>query len=527
MSDRQIKITLLPLDRVLHVPAGTPLQDVLFEQGLEFPCGGKGSCKKCRVKVLAGELPPLPQERHVLGESLVDAGWRLACLARAENDVTLELGAWDPHILSDETSVEVLPREGLGVAIDLGTTTLVAQLLDRTNGRVLAVRTALNPQARHGADIMSRVNYALQPGGGAELTGLIRERLGAMILQLLKLAATGAGHVAETTTDADESEDGHAVDAAHVREVVLTGNTVMHHLFCGFDLEPLSHTPFESLTAGEQDFSAEQLGWHFLPRAHVRFLPSLGSFVGSDILAGILATRMHTSERVHVLIDLGTNGEMVVGNRTGLLCASTAAGPAFEGAKITMGMRAETGAINRVATNGNGLHCSVIGNRLPPRGLCGSGLVDAVAVGLETDQIGFNGRLRSGTELPLLEPVALFQCDIRELQLAKGAIAAGVELLLKTFGAEPADVERVYLCGAFGNYIQAANAIRIGLLNFPLEKIHAAGNTSLLGAKLALLTELGDAATMRQILNLTRHLSLNEDERFLDIYVDHMQFPKP
>ena len=331
-------------------------------------------------------------------------GWRLACRGRAESDLKIELAQWEAAILTDESVFAFTPREGLGIAIDLGTTTIVAQLIDLQTGHVLAVRAALNAQAKCGADIMSRVEAAVAGGGQRTLQNLVRKQIGRLTQELLT-AAAGAAH--------------------EVKSVVLVGNTVMHHLFCGISLEPLSHYPFEPVSPGLQVFEAAQLGWNLPGNPAVRFLPCLGSFVGSDILAGLLATKLHESERVAVLIDLGTNGEIVVGNRERMLCASTAAGPAFEGARISMGMRAATGAISEVRVRDGQLECHVLGN-VAPRGICGSGLVDAVAAGLELGWISSKGRLANGESLALAGPVSLNQWDVRELQLAKGAIAAGL-----------------------------------------------------------------------------------------------------
>jgi uncharacterized 2Fe-2S/4Fe-4S cluster protein (DUF4445 family) len=246
--------------------------------------------------------------------------------------------------------------------------------------------------------------------------------------------------------------------------------------------------------------------------------------VGSDILAGVLATRLHQSEKLEVLIDLGTNGEIVVGNRERMLCASTAAGPAFEGANISMGMRAATGAISEVHAEQGRLRCHVLGNATP-RGICGSGLVDAVAVGLELALVKPNGRLAAGETLPLAEPVALNQWDVRELQLAKGAIAAGLKILLAQWGAPAEAVSTVYLAGAFGNYINQASARRIGLLQFPSEKILPSGNTALLGAKLALFDLATHQGAYPEVTGKIRHVSLHEDPNFQEIYVSEMLFP--
>ena len=255
----------------------------------------------------------------------------------------------------------------------------------------------------------------------------------------------------------------------------------MHHLFCGLDIEPLSRYPFESERLGLQAFAPGELGWQLWNGRVVRFLPCLGGFVGSDLLAGILATRLSEGDELNGLVDLGTNGEIIIGNRRRILCASTAAGPAFEGARISMGMRAATGAISEVRLEGGGINCRVLGN-VPPQGLCGSGLVDAVAAGLDLGKIQPTGRFANGIgSWELAAPVALTQSDIRELQLAKGAIAAGIRMLLDRFGTSAGELKKLYLAGAFGNYINRASAQRIGLINFPSEKVEAAGNTALLG----------------------------------------------
>jgi len=299
----------------------------------------------------------------------------------------------------------------------------------------------------------------------------------------------------------------------------------MHHLFCGISVEPLSHYPFAPKDDGLRVFTAGDLGWTPDSAAAVRFLPCLGGFVGSDILAGVLATKLHESADLAALVDLGTNGEIVVGNRERMLCASTAAGPAFEGARIWMGMRAATGAIAEVHVENDGLRCHVLGDS-PPRGICGSGLVDAVASALELGWVKPNGRLANGSDLTLAGPVKLSQTDIRELQLAKGAIAAGFELLLRQWGATKADLSRVYLAGAFGNYINHASARRIGLLDFPPEQVQPAGNTALLGAKLALFSQHEEESEFKDLRGHIRHVSLHEDPQFHETFVAEMIFPK-
>jgi uncharacterized 2Fe-2S/4Fe-4S cluster protein (DUF4445 family) len=503
MSDF-VHIELLPLGKTLRVKRGTPLQDVLFAHGVEFPCGGRGRCQGCKIKVLAGELPISDEEKRRLTGPELAEGWRLACRGQADSDLKIELAQWEATILTDDTVFAFTPREGLGIAIDLGTTTIVAQLIDLRTGHVLAVRAVLNAQAKHGADIMSRVEFAVAGQGQRTLQDLVRKQIGDMAKELLTAAWGVSGDV---------------------KSVVLVGNTVMHHLFCGISLEPLSHYPFEPVSPSLQVFDAAGLGWSLPGNPAVRFLPCLGSFVGSDILAGVLATKLHESERLAALIDLGTNGEIVVGNRERMLCASTAAGPAFEGARISMGMRAATGAISEVRVRNGALVCHVLGN-VAPRGICGSGLVDAVAAGLELGWISSKGRLANGESLALAGPVSLNQWDVRELQLAKGAIAAGLRILLEQWGATKDDLAEVFLAGAFGNYINQSSARRIGLLDLAAETVRPAGNTALLGAKLALFSLSGHDGAYPEILAKVKHVSLNEDARFQETFVEEMVFPE-
>ncbi|NOS69865.1 MAG: DUF4445 domain-containing protein [Verrucomicrobia bacterium] len=503
MNQRSHSLRLSPADLRLEVPLGTRLQDILFGQGVEFPCGGRGRCKGCRVKVLRGDLPISPEDAQLLTKADQAAGWRLACRHSVAGDLELELAQWEMSVLGDDNKFAFVPAEGLGVAIDLGTTTIAAQLLDLRSGNVLGVRTALNAQARHGGDIMSRVEFALN-GGQEELQRLVRDQLGQMVIEMLnELKPTAKG------------------TSQQLIRVVIVGNTVMHHICCGVNIAPMAAYPFEPTQPGRVRFSPQDLGWQLSGDASVEFLPCLGGFVGSDILAGIMATGLHESRGLIALMDLGTNGEVVVGNRERMLCTSTAAGPAFEGARIWMGMRAATGAISAVQVENNAFTCRVIGGG-EPRGLCGSGLVDAVAAGLQLEWIHPSGRMVNRKEMPLAGSVLLSATDVRELQLAKGAIAAGLRMLTAKFGASLEDLEQIHLAGAFGNYISRASAQRIGLLRVPLDRVVPAGNTALLGAKRALFEK---AATWDDIGKRVEHLALNEDPSFHDIYAEEMGFP--
>jgi len=490
------RLKLSPAGLTLLLPGGAPLNDALFAQGVEFPCGGHGRCKGCRVKVLEGALPVLAAERERLTAPELDAGWRLACLHQVAGDLHLELAQWEMPVLGDATPFPFQPRAGFGVAVDLGTTTLVAQLVDLGTGTVLAVASALNAQARFGADVMSRLEHAAR-GGQPMLNELIRSQVGRLVGDLLRQAGI-----------------------ASPARVALVGNTAMHHLFCGLPVAPLARYPFRPDRVGRIRFSAGELGWPGPAGVPVEFLPCIGGFVGADVLAGIIATGMAQGDGLTALVDLGTNGEIVVGDRKRLLATSTAAGPAFEGARITHGMRAATGAISAVRVADGALACRVIGGG-PARGLCGSGLVDAIAAGLDLGRIEPSGRM-PGPPLQLRDGIVLMPADVREFQLAKGAIAAGLRLLTEKLGATLGDLARVHLAGAFGNYVDTASACRVGLLPVPPGKILPAGNTALLGAKLALFQDPGPWDRTGRFVE---HVALNEDPEFQDVYVDEMGFP--
>ena len=248
--------------------------------------------------------------------------------------------------------------------------------------------------------------------------------------------------------------------------------------------------------------------------------------MGSDILAGVLATKLGVGGEFQGLVDLGTNGEIIVGNRDRLFCASTAAGPAFEGARISMGMRAATGAICQVAVENERLTCRVLGN-VTPQGVCGSGLVDAAAAGLDLEIIEPSGRFaNSAKQWTLLSPVVLTQNDIRELQLAKAAIAAGARILLERSGAAANDLNKLYLAGAFGNYIRRVSAQRIGLINLSLDRVAPGGNTALLGAKLALFSLDGEDGSYTELRSRIEHVPLKADGEFQEIFVEELTFPQ-
>ncbi|MCC6588340.1 MAG: DUF4445 domain-containing protein [Bryobacterales bacterium] len=500
-------LRLLPLQTTIDLPVDADLRDHLFPFGVEFPCGAAGRCRGCRVRVIEGDVPITPEMQRAFSAAELAAGWRLACRSQITGGVTLDIAQFDATILSDSTPLAVEPRPGFGIAIDVGTTTIAAQLLDLTTGHVHAVDTLLNPQAACGADIMTRIEYAVSSrDAAAHLTSVLRKAIDQSIANLLRTAST---------------------DASTLQEIVLCGNTVMHHSFGGLDLSPLAAVPFSPAHLGTLPFTPAELNWQLPPDIAVAFLPCLGGFVGSDILAGIVATDLHNAPGTAALIDLGTNGEIVVTHNSKLVTSSTAAGPAFEAGRIHLGMRAAAGAIDAVSrrTTGHGYRCHVIGGG-QPRGICGSGLVSAASAALRTADLLPNGRFRPGlSQLDLTPEVYLRQSDIRQLQLAKGAVSSGLAILLELCGTNTDRLTTLYLGGAFGNYLDLDAAARIGLTPPAPTKIQPVGNCALRGAKQLLLSPSSRESTINAVLSQTEHFSLNEHPSFQDVFVDHLSFP--
>jgi uncharacterized 2Fe-2S/4Fe-4S cluster protein (DUF4445 family) len=491
---KKVSISLQPFGKTISVNPGTPLIDVLHEFGVEFPCGGKGICGSCKVKLLQGELEIDPVQQQKLEKLKLGKEWRLACFCKAKSDITLEISQFENIILADSSTFDFLPQKDFGIAVDLGTTTVVTQLVNLENGHVLDSVSDVNPQVKFGSDLISRIQSCLD-GNFEELQDLIRGKIGKMIQSMLEK---------------------HLVD---ISKVAVVGNTVMHHIFSGLPVNSLSFYPFHSANLGTQKFTPAELNWKLPENTEISFFPSIGSFVGSDILAGIAATKMTEREEFSVLIDLGTNGEIVVGNHDKVICASTAAGPAFEGAKISQGMRATTGAISSVDFMHGEFKTHVIGNALA-RGICGSGLIDIMAILLNREEIGMFGEINSGDDkVKITRQVSITQQDIREFQLAKAAIAAGIQILLNQLEITYDEIEHVFIAGGFGNFLNIENVIRTGLIECETGKIVKLGNTALIGAKMFLFE---DEKFIQKILDKTTHINLEGDTDFQDIYIDKM-----
>lgn len=487
----------MPARRLRFRPsAQRPLPDLLLEAGVEFPCGGAGTCGDCRVRVLRGKVPVTAPMREWLSPEELGEGWRLGCCSSSSGEVEFEVERWTVAILGDEMPLRLEPRPGFGVVADVGTTTLVLQCVDLETGEIVGTQSALNPQTCSGADVMTRIHHDLRHPG--HLRNVIREELGRMLL-----AASGG---------------------RSITEVLLAGNTVMHHLFCDLSVGSLAAVPFRTDSTGQRVFLASELGWEVAGDPPVTFLPCIGGFVGSDLLAGLIACGLGHGDEPRALMDLGTNGEIALWDGQRIRCASTAAGPAFEGGGISRGMRAGSGAIHRVERADGHLHLHVIGGGTP-KGICGSGLLDAIACALDLGALHASGRLvNGGRTFPLGAGMVLTQRDIRELQLAKGAVAAGIGLLIEEAGgAVPA---RIHLAGAFGNYIHEASARRTGLLPNSGVAVEAAGNSALRGVRLLLLTPSEREAAIDGTLRRTRHVELAALPAFQDAFVDALAFPE-
>ena len=454
-------ITLPENNKIFSVSAGVNLLDALKENGIypDAPCGGNGTCGKCTMLVNGTEV--------------------LACKTVVDRDMTVVLPQAEIRTLQEsfcaEQSIDPL-RDGYLLAFDIGTTSVVCVLLDGKTGAELAQSSVLNPQVAYGADVITRIQQAVQ-GKLAFLTQLIRHAM----TDLTQTVCDDAG-----------------ISPKKVGVVSVVGNPAMQQLFLGICPENLSEIPFVPALTEAKAVSCKEI----LPicsEAQLLIVPDIAGFIGADTIGCLLATKLYEDDALTLLVDIGTNGEMVLGNRDGMIACATAAGPALEGANIQFGMRAAEGAIDHVWTEDGKILCSVIGDGAA-KGICGSGLVDAVAVGLQLGLINKRGRILSDDHvLPLTEKIYLTQEDIRQVQLAKGAIYAGITLLAKQLGVEIEEIQKVQLAGAFGSFLNPENACRIGLLpEALLQKIEAVGNAALSGAKML--------ACNKKLLPFTRNL---------------------
>lgn len=602
--ERLHTLTFQPQGATVRVPAGVSVFEAASWAGItvDSTCGGRGTCGKCRVRLLASDLPPTEGDRRTFSQGELDEGWRLACRSRlGETPLALEIDVpalltrpkaallgrgrhvllapathkhrleLAPPTLHDQapdlvrlrralpdyelevplTVLRTLPAafraaafevtavvvgnrlvaiepgdtsaESFGIALDLGTTTIVAGLIDLTSGAIVALGSTLNGQERFGSDVISRITHAMEtPAGLAEL----REAALASINELLARLLLDSGVATE-----------------RIYHAVVAGNSTMLHLLLEVDPGALALAPFAPAFAEPLDLSAHEVGIQLHPEGRVETFPLVGAYVGADIVAGTLATGSGRNERYSLLVDIGTNGEVVLGTPLRILAAAAPAGPAFEGAQIRCGMRATEGAIEAVRMCDT-VELDIIGGG-DPRGICGSGLADAVAGLLQTGLLDPSGRLKRRDEAaahPLAEQlveidgapafrladgVELTQRDLRALQSAKGAIAAGIHILLTDAGVDAEQLDEILLAGSFGTYIDPASALAIGLVpSIDLKRVTAVGNSSLEGAKMALLSfrekQLGFGLAAG-----IEYVELSGRPDFNQVFTDSLVFPVP
>lgn len=465
----------------------------LFAQGeiyVDAPCGGRGNCGKCVVRFYAGAPEPLPVERERLSAEALEEGFRLSCQCVPVRDCEIELGDNSERMdvetefenvrdktVSNKTTYNnekhepceivggVPSAEPLGVAIDLGTTTIAMALASLSDGRRIKTKQLVNHQRAYGADVISRIQAAVSGRAGL-LKNLVRRDL-SMGMDTLLSGESGI-----------------------VKKITIAGNTTMCHLLRGYSCEELGVAPFTPVTTKREEYLVQR-EWG---EQKVVILPGISAFVGADIVAGILAVGMDESEKVSLFLDVGTNSEMVIGNKNGFLATSAAAGPAFEGNSITNGMPGVAGAIShiRLTPDGAVAELETVGGE-PPKGICGSGILDVMSELVRNGLVDENGTLmerwfESGIVLSdASRNIRITQADIREIQMAKAAIRAGIELLMKEYGATAEQIETVYLAGGFGRKMDVKSAVRIGMFPPELaEQIVAVGNASLEGAMMAL-----------------------------------------
>ncbi|MBQ8441599.1 MAG: DUF4445 domain-containing protein [Clostridia bacterium] len=469
----------------------------------EKPCGGHGKCGKCKVFARGALSEITDAEKKLLTQDELSKNIRLACL-------TYALGECNIETITEREQTQIVSNGDLpefdlkptfsqyGVAIDIGTTTLATRLYD-TKGKPLAETSRLNPQQEWGADVISRIEAALD-GKARELARAIRQALDETLSEL--------------ATKAD-------IDTNSIDGVVITGNTVMLSLLTEESVEPFSHAPCDAKRLFGETLTAENLNLKSLkPDTAVYLPPCISAFVGADTTCAILATELTKKTAPAMLADIGTNGEMALWSNETLTVCSTAAGPAFEGVGISMGMRGAVGAIDKVTVKDGSLQAHVIGET-EPKGICGSGLVDAVACMLDAEILDESGFLED-EPFTVQAPVTLTQKDIRMLQLAKSAICAGLMTLIQNEKLQPLDIQTLYIAGGFGNYLNMQSAARIGLLPNDLTTCsQAVGNAALAGASMFLL----NAKIRKKAKMLVKGavvLDLSTNPTFSDLYMSGM-----
>lgn len=506
--------------KIISVKAGTLLSDALRQAGIHpsMPCGGRRTCGKCRVVAAGAFSPPDAEELRFLSTQ----GERLACFARivGDGEVTLEGNFNETRVLTcgalPTVKYDAFPEGSLGFAVDIGTTTVVTYLYSLANRQLLSTRGEMNRQVAFGADVIARIDYANRH--------TLKEPHEIIVEQLTRMFE-------ESLTETGASP-------GRVQHLVITGNTTMLHFLTGKDPRGIAEAPFEAQSYFGFEIAASRL-FPMFGTTTALYLPAcVRSYVGADITCAMASTGLHRQERA-LLLDIGTNGEMALSAGGKLLCCATAAGPAFEGAQIRMGMTAAPGAVKKVRLAGGAVSLETVGDA-PAIGLCGTGMVSAVCAMLQAGVLDETGAVQEtghafGRYVTEVEGQAAFrlgessvfitQQDIRSIQLAKSAIAAGLSTLLREAELSETDISTIYLCGGFGNCIDREEAAAIGLIPSALVK-HAvmAGNAAGTGAAAMLLS----SALRRELEETARRaqeLSLSESAYFMEQYLEQMLFP--
>jgi len=530
------KYTVLfsPSGRQVTCSVGSTLLDCCRANQIPLAstCGGQGKCHSCKLRVEQGDVTaPTRNELKILSANELRKGWRLACQVKPAADLRVFLPGGvnlsSTSVFKAELLAKIAPdaagkrtEKGYGVAIDLGTTKIAGYLLDLADGSILASRAVANTQAVYGDDVISRITYAMgSQANGKKLQSTAIKMVNALILELSAAAA---------------------LEAPQIKMITICGNTAMHHLVLGLPVGQLAQAPYLPWVKDPVNISSRELGLKSAPQADVYFLPNIGGYVGGDHVGVLAATGALNILAATLIIDIGTNTEISLaagGNITSVSCAS---GPAFEGGHIKFGIKASPGAIDKIIVKDNKVKYRTIGSG-KPAGICGSGILDAVAQMATDGIIDAGGRMDkahplvsanggqlqvrvAGSEKSLNgEDIVITQGDVRELQLAKAAIRTGVSVLLKAADIAAKDVKTIIIAGTFGNYIDIKSAIRIGMLpDLPLRRFSQVGNAAGAGACLVLASGTARNET-EQMARRVDYLELADRPDFMELYVEALR----
>ena len=507
----------------IYLEQGESLMAALLREGfyLSAPCGGKGRCGKCGIKILDGTADISPEDEKFFTEEQLENGWRLACRLYPKEDLKILFDFNDEsqfEILSDREETtndpekkdeEAFSDSSYDIAVDIGTTTIAMELLEKKSWKRVHTVTCINSQRSYGADVISRIQASVD-GKKEELQNCIQKDL----LKGMERLTREAG-----------------VDMKKVERIAIAGNTTMGHLLMGYDCYTLGVFPFTPVNIGRIKGSFEEILKSDVCDAEVVLLPGISTYVGGDIVSGLYACGFDKDEKLSLLVDLGTNGEMALGSKDKILVTSTAAGPAFEGGNITWGTGSVAGAICSVMIKEGKADIKTIRDQ-SPLGICGTGVVETVTELVKNDLVDETGLMdeeffENGFPLALTEDgktIVFTQKDVRELQLAKAAVRAGVETLLLRYGAEKDQISKVYLAGGFGCKLDKDKAIAIGMLPEEFrDRIEPVGNSSLSGVVHYLKDEEGENI-LRELVDRSLEINLSADKDFNEFYLDHMMF---